>query len=44
MILVHDIGRKDTFQTIESWNRQVLAIKQMPVIVLGNKCDMPIEK
>ena len=43
MILVHDLTRIDTFKTIEKWSRQVLSIKAMPTIILGNKCDMPEE-
>lgn len=44
MILVHDLSRKDSFDSIEGWARQVLSLKLMPTIILGNKCDLPPER
>lgn len=41
MILVCDMTRKKTFETIERWCRQVINIKPMPMIIVGNKCDLP---
>ena len=44
MILVHDLSRKDSFDSIEVWARQVLSLKLMPTVILGNKCDLPVER
>ena len=43
MVLVCDVTRKKTFLTIEKWCRQVVALKPMPVIIVGNKCDKESE-
>jgi GTPase SAR1 family protein len=34
----------ETYSTIAKWSRQVLSLKPMPTIILGNKCDTPDEK
>ena len=39
MVLVCDVTRKKTFLTIEKWCQQVISLKPMPVIIVGNKCD-----
>jgi len=43
MILVHDVSRKSTFDSppVSKWARQVLSVKPMPIIIVGNKADMP---
>jgi GTPase SAR1 family protein len=44
MILVCDLTNETTFETIEEWCAQVVDIKPMPLIIVGNKVDKPNHK
>ena len=39
MVLVCDLTNAMTFATISEWCEQVINIKPMPLIIVGNKCD-----
>ena len=46
IILMYDITQKNTFETISNWCKQIWEYQQkdIPVILLGNKCDLENER
>ena len=41
IILVFDVGKKNTFDNIEKWLKEIYDKKSaIPIILLGNKCDL----
>ena len=46
IILIYDISSKDSFKSIGNWMEDIKDIgkDKIPVILVGNKCDLPDEK
>ena len=46
VILMYDITKKNTFETVSNWCNQIWEYQQkdFPVILLGNKCDLENER
>ena len=46
VVLMYDITQKNTFETISNWCKQIWEYQQkdIPVILLGNKCDLENER
>ena len=45
-ILIYDIGNKATFESLEEWIKNIKESgkENLPIILVGNKCDLPPEK
>ena len=45
VVLVYDISNKDSFVSINGWIENIREIgkENMPIILVGNKCDLPDE-
>lgn len=49
-ILIYDITNEQSFHKIDGWRKKVLneiqpeSVSQFPLLLLGNKCDMSIQK
>ena len=46
-LLVYSITERDSFKMIESYHQQILRVKDtqaVPIIVVGNKCDLECER
>ncbi len=46
IILLYDIGNKNSFEALDSWMESIKdnADKKIPIILVGNKCDINDEK
>ena len=46
VILIYDIGNKATFESLEEWIKNIKESgkENLPIILVGNKCDLPPEK
>ena len=46
VVLMYDITKKNTFETVSNWCKQIWKYKKkdFPVILLGNKCDLENER
>ena len=46
VILIYDIGNKATFESLEEWIKNIKEFgkENLPIILVGNKCDLPPEK
>ena len=46
IILLYDIGNKNSFEAVDSWMESIKdnADKKIPIILVGNKCDINDEK
>ncbi len=46
VILIYDIGNKATFESLEEWIKNIKESgkENLPIILVGNKCDIPPEK
>ena len=46
VILIYDIGKKESFDSINNWIENIRDIgrENLPVILVGNKCDLPNEE
>ena len=46
VILMYDITKKNTFETVSNWCNQIWEYQQkdFPIILLGNKCDLENER
>ena len=46
VILIYDIGEKDSFEAVENWIKSIREIgkDKLPIILVGNKCDLSDDK
>ena len=46
VILIYDIGEKDSFEAVENWIKSIREIGKdnLPIILVGNKCDLSDDK
>ena len=46
IILMYDITNKETFNSISSWMKSIMEIKEnnFPIVIIGNKCDLEHER
>ena len=46
VILIYDIGEKDSFEAVENWIKSIREIgkDKWPIILVGNKCDLSDDK
>ena len=46
VILIYDISNKATFESLEEWIKNIKESgkENLPIILVGNKCDLPPEK
>ena len=46
VILIYDIGEKDSFEAVDNWIKSIREIgkDKLPIILVGNKCDLSDDK
>ena len=46
VILIYDIGNLESFEAVENWIKSIREIGKdnLPIILVGNKCDLPDDK
>ena len=46
VILIYDIGDLESFEAVENWIKSIREIGKdnLPIILVGNKCDLPDDK
>ena len=45
IILVYAIDKKDSFEALDGWLKDINdSDKEKPIVIVGNKCDLPEEK
>ena len=46
VILIYDIGEKESFEAVENWIKSIREIgkDKLPIILVGNKCDLSDDK
>ena len=46
VILIYDIGDLESFEAVENWIKSIREIgkDKLPIILVGNKCDLPDDK
>ena len=45
IMLVYAINQRDSFEALDAWLEQIKeSDKEKPIIIIGNKCDLPAEK
>ena len=46
VILIYDIGDLESFEAVENWIKSIREIgkEKLPIILVGNKCDLPDDK
>lgn len=44
VIIVYDIGNRRTFSRLEFFYERIQMFKSLPLIIVGNKCDLPPER
>ena len=40
IVLVFDMTEADTFEGVLRWFKQIQEVKECPIVILGNKCDL----
>lgn len=44
VVMVYDIGNRRSFERLETFYDRIQLFKSLPLVIVGNKCDLPQER